>query len=194
MPYIDTLIPRKVAEKKGIQPWGEGRNFRSGKPAKPGPPLSTALAAGAGTPFASKVGPFLSPLGYPCHAPPYGHISAVDLRTHQIVWRHPIGTTHGVAPLGISLPMGMFNLGGTLVTRGGLVFIGAVIDGYFRAFDEATGKELWRDKLPVPAQAGPMTYTSPKTGRQFVVIAAGGHTALKTPVGDYVVAYALPTS
>jgi quinoprotein glucose dehydrogenase len=85
----------------------------------------------------------------------------------------------------------VFNIGGSVTTRGGLVFIGATIDAYLRAFDVETGDELWKGRLPAGGQSNPMSYVSP-SGRQFVVIAAGGHTAMQTKKGDYVLAYALP--
>jgi quinoprotein glucose dehydrogenase len=83
-------------------------------------------------------------------------------------------------------------MGGPLVTDSGLVFIGAALDGYFRAYDIRTGEELWRDALPAGGQANPMTYRVRTDGAQYVVIAAGGHATLGTALGDYVVAYALP--
>jgi quinoprotein glucose dehydrogenase len=86
--------------------------------------------------------------------------------------------------------MGLPNLGGPLVTAGGVVFIGAAMDGYLRAFDVESGAELWSVRLPAGGNANPMTYTA--DGRQYVVIAAGGHGKLGTRRGDWVVAYALP--
>ena len=88
--------------------------------------------------------------------------------------------------------MGLPNLGGPLVTAGGLVFIGAAMDDYLRAFDVETGAELWRDRLPAGGNAKPMTLPRRANGRQYVVIAAGGHGKLGTARGDFVVAYALP--
>jgi quinoprotein glucose dehydrogenase len=84
---------------------------------------------------------------------------------------------------------GSVNLGGPTTTGGGLVFIAATIDGMFRAFDVESGELLWQDPLPAGGQATPMTYAV--DGRQFVVIAAGGHSRLGTPRGDFVIAYAL---
>jgi len=95
-------------------------------------------------------------------------------------------------PLGLPLDMGMPNFGGSLVTGSGLVFIGASHDATFRAYDVNTGKALWQQRLPAGGQANPMTFRSPKTGRQFVVIAAGGHKLLRASPGDAVVAFALP--
>jgi glucose dehydrogenase len=94
--------------------------------------------------------------------------------------------------LSLALPTGVFSMGGAAVTRGGVAFIGAAIDGYLRAYDIETGRELWKADLPAGGQANPMTYVSRRTGRQYVVIAAGGHSGLKTQPGDYLVAYALP--
>ena len=84
------------------------------------------------------------------------------------------------------------NVAGSVVTAGGLVFIGAATDDFLRAFAVKSGKELWRGHLPAGGQAAPMTYVSNRTGRQYVLIAAGGHQLLKTTIGDSLVAYALP--
>jgi quinoprotein glucose dehydrogenase len=92
----------------------------------------------------------------------------------------------------LPLLMGVPNIGGSITTSGGLVFNGSTVDLYLRAYDQRTGAELWKAPLPAGGQATPMTYLSARSGRQFVVIAAGGHGGLQTPQGDYVVAYALP--
>ena len=148
-----------------------------------------------GTPYAVDKNRFLSPLGIPCQAPPYGSLTAIDMKTQQIAWQVPVGTVQDTGPFGIKMrmpmPIGMPTLGGTLSTQGGLVFIAGTQDYYLRAFDTADGKEAWKARLPVGSQGGPMTYRSPKTGRQYVVISAGG--ARQSPDrGDYVIAYALP--
>jgi PQQ enzyme repeat len=83
-------------------------------------------------------------------------------------------------------------LGGPTVTKGGLIFIGAAMDNYLRAIDVETGNELWKGRLPAGGQATPMTYRLTENGRQYVVIAAGGHGRLGTDIGDSVVAFALP--
>ncbi len=149
----------------------------------------------AGTPWGIEMGRFLSPLGIPCQEPPYGTISAIDLATRKVAWSMPLGTTQDTGPLGIAthlpMPIGMPTRGGPVTTSTGLVFIAASQDFYIRALDVRTGKELWKGRLPVGAEATPMTYISPKSGRQFVVISAGGNSAT-TKKGDYVVAYALP--
>ena len=126
-----------------------------------------------------------------CNAPPWGKLTAIDLASRRIIWQHSFGSTRDHAPLGIAVP-GAPNIAGSVVTAGGLLFIGASIDHYIRAFDTRTGAELWRARLPAGGQAAPMSYVSHRTGRQYVVIAAGGHQALRTGTGDYVIAYALP--
>lgn len=143
-----------------------------------------------GTPYGVSLLPMLSPLGIPCEAPPWGHLTAIDLKARKVLWQRPLGTTRDSAPLGIPVP-GVFNIGGSVTTQSGLTFIAATLDDYLRAFDVGSGKELWRGRLPAGGQATPMTYTSSKTGRQYVVIAAGGHGFLGSTPGDYVVAFAL---
>ncbi|MBB5517606.1 pyrroloquinoline quinone-dependent dehydrogenase [Amphiplicatus metriothermophilus] len=143
-----------------------------------------------GAPYAMRRQMMLSPLGLPCNPPPWGELHAVDLGAGEIAWSAPLGTTEELAPLGLALKTGTPNAGGPLVTAGGLVFIGAAMDDYLRAFDAATGAELWQGRLPAGGQASPMTYEW--RGRQYVVIAAGGHSEAGTRKGDYVVAFALP--
>jgi quinoprotein glucose dehydrogenase len=148
------------------------------------------------TPYAILTGAFLSPLRVPCTSPPYGRLSAVDLLSGKLLWSQPFGTARNAGPFGIRsqlpLVMGVPNVGGAVVTAGGVLFIGASQDGYFRVFETATGKELWRYDLPASAAATPMTYISADSGRQFVVIAAGGHMAINAPPGDYILGFALP--
>ncbi len=131
----------------------------------------------------------------PCHAPPWGKLVAIDLRSRQILWQRPLGTTRDTGPFGthvnLPLPTGVFNIGGNTATASGLIFIGATTDQYLRAFDERTGEKLWEARLPAGGQATPMTYMG-DDGRQYVVIAAGGHGGLRTRLGDYLMAYALP--
>jgi quinoprotein glucose dehydrogenase len=148
--------------------------------------------AQAGTPYGmNRDGVVRSPLGVPCSPPPWGTLTAVDLETGAVVWEVPLGTIRDIAPLPIPARLGTPNLGGPVATAGGLVFIGAAMDDYLRAFDTETGEELWKGRLPAGGQATPMTYRLPG-GRQHVVIAAGGHGGAGTTLGDYVVAFALP--
>jgi quinoprotein glucose dehydrogenase len=130
-----------------------------------------------------------SPSGTPCNAPPWGTTEAVDLFTGKIVWDVPLGSMAGAkgAP---GKDTGSLNLGGPMVTAGGVVFTSATIDPYLHGFDVESGKELWKFQLPAAAQATPMTYTL--NGKQYLVIAAGGHGKLGSKMGDYVLAFTLP--
>lgn len=143
-----------------------------------------------GTPYAVRKSFLLSPLGAPCTRPPWGGLTAVDVVNARILWDVPLGSLEDQLPVPLPLRLGTPGMGGPIVTGGGLVFIAAAMDSRFRAFDLATGRELWSDKLPADAQATPMTYEA--DGRQYVVIAAGGHGQLHNRRGDYVIAYALP--
>ncbi|CAN5262452.1 glucose/quinate/shikimate family membrane-bound PQQ-dependent dehydrogenase [soil metagenome] len=145
-----------------------------------------------GAPFGMRRQVLLSKTGLPCNPPPWGQLHAIDMRTGKVLWDVPLGTTRDKAP-GSQLVLrhsGMPNFGGPITTASGLVFIGAAMDNYLRAFDAATGKELWRGRLPAGGQATPMTYVW--KGRQYVVIAAGGHSKTDTKRGDQIIAYALP--
>ncbi len=148
-----------------------------------------------GTPYAMRNFPILSPFGAPCSPPPWGTIVGVDLETGKIAWEKPLGTIRDQAPFPIWLwpgfrALGAPNLGGPVVTASGLVFIAATTDRYLRAFDSETGEELWRHRLPFTGNATPMTYRLGQGGRQFVVIAAGGH--VWSEPGDALMAFALP--
>ena len=143
-----------------------------------------------GAPYAMSRQPILSPLGLPCSPPPWGVIAGIDLAAGQIVWRRPFGTTRDLAPGGLALKLGTPNFGGPVATKGGLIFIAAAMDNYLRALDIETGKELWKGRLPAGGQATPMTYSW--QGKQYVVIAAGGHGKSGTKVGDNVIAFSLP--
>ena len=154
---------------------------------------NSEFARQAGTPYAMRREPLLSPWGLPCTAPPWGTLVSVDLRRNRIVWQVPLGSTEGIGPwFAPTRNFGMPNMGGPIATAGDLVFVGAAMDSYFRAFDIETGRELWKYRLPAGGQATPMTYRAGRDQRQYVVIAAGGHGGLGTPRGDYVVAFALP--
>jgi membrane-bound PQQ-dependent dehydrogenase (glucose/quinate/shikimate family) len=146
-----------------------------------------------GLPFAVKWGPFLSALAVPCQRPPYGVLTAIDLKTRAILWRRALGDARGSGPfgleLGLPLPLGAPNIGGAVITRSGLIFIAATQDEMFRAIDLTTGRTLWQDHLPASGHATPMTYRG-SDGRQYVLIAAGGK-ALRDKGGDMIVAYRL---
>ncbi len=143
-----------------------------------------------GTPYAVRRGPLLSPLGAPCNSPPWGTLTKVDLASGATVWESSLGTTRDQAPFPMWLSLGAPNLGGALVTAGGLVFIGATTDKFFRAFDARSGEEIWTERLPFTANATPITYRLRADGKQFVAIAAGGH-GWSQP-GDALMAFALP--
>lgn len=158
-----------------------------------------------GTPYAADIRMFMSPLAMPCMRPPYGRIAVVDLQTRQVLWNKRLGTTNESGPfgtkVGVRLPMGVPLAAGSIVTQGGLIFFGGGMDRYFRAFDLKTGDELWRDYLPAPAQATPMSYLSPRTQRQIVVITVPGagrfgmaeseDKSPPDPLGGHIIAYAL---
>ncbi len=145
-----------------------------------------------GAPFGMMRETVLSPFGMPCNPPPWGQLHAVDMHSGTILWSVPLGTSEDMAPFSEYLlgKTGTPNLGGPIATAGGVVFIGAAMDDYLRAFDARTGAELWKGRLPAGGQATPMTYVW--KGRQYVIIAAGGHSKLDTRRGDTVMAFALP--
>ena len=161
-------------------------DFAAAKAANPGEEVSPQ----SGAPFGMIRETLLSPIGTPCNPPPWGTIAALDLQQRRILWQRPLGTTEDIFPLGIALATGTPNLGGPVATAGGLVFIGAAMDRYLRAFDATSGAELWRGRLPAAGMATPMTYIW--QGRQYVVIAAGGHGEVGTETSDAIVAFALP--
>ena len=144
-----------------------------------------------GTPYRWMQKPFLSPLGVPCNAPPWGKLVGVDIAHRKINWSVPLGTGRDFGPLGlhtgIPLRIGTPNVGGSLTTNGDLVFIGAAMDNYLRAFDLRNGSELWRARLPAGAQATPITFT--QGSRQYVVVSSGGHGLLGTTPGDATIAF-----
>jgi quinoprotein glucose dehydrogenase len=132
---------------------------------------------------------FLDPDGYPAVQPPWGTLNAIDLNTGEYAWEIPLGEYPELAAKGMT-STGSENYGGSIVTAGGLIFIGATCyDKKFRAFDKKTGKLLWQASLPAAGNATPATYEI--NGRQFVVIAAGGGKS-KDPSGGTYVAFALP--
>ena len=170
IPYLLKLIPReKLASERTA-----ARDNR----------LEGEFGTQAGTPYAMYREPLMAPnhRGL-CNAPPWGTVTAMDLKAGKILWETPLGSMQAGAPAGSP------NLGGPIITAGGLVFTAAAMDTYLRAFDIETGQEIWKGALPASAQATPMTYSV--GGKQFVVICAGGHGKLGTKQGDAVVAFAL---
>ena len=144
-----------------------------------------------GTPYAMLRRFLQSPSDLPCGAPPWGTLTAVDMAKGTIRWQVPLGSMQNFGGTHGSVPPGSISLGGPITTEGGVAFIAGATDARIRAFDVETGKELWSASLPAAGNATPMTYAV--NGRQYLVIAAGGHQAIpEEPTGDSVVAFALP--
>jgi quinoprotein glucose dehydrogenase len=130
----------------------------------------------------------------PCYKGPYGSLVAVDVNKGEIAWTSTLGINEAFAPLGdVGVKSGTRNIGGSIATAGGLIFIGATNDRRFRAFDAKTGRELWSAELPASAHSTPMTFMG-KDGSQYVVVAASGGTAVGVglTISDALVAYRLP--
>jgi quinoprotein glucose dehydrogenase len=177
--FVSKLIPRANDTIQYVQ---------GGKPPEGALP---ALNENFGAPFAVKMHPFTSPLGVPCQAPPWGYVAAADLRTGEVIWQHKNGTVRDSSPLPLPFKMGVPNLGGPIVTGGGVAFLSGTIDNYVRGYDISNGAQLWESRLPAGGQATPMTYRG-NDGRQYLLVVAGGHGSLGTKAGDYLIAYALP--
>ena len=190
IPYRSRLVPRDEAPS-----WLHKPPVHGVAPEPGDTPIDYWYNAQIGTPFALHTRPFLGPLGAPCTQPPWGFLVAIDLDAAKVLWRRTIGTTRDIGPMGqatgLPLPIGTPNTAGSLVTAGGLVFFSGTLDTYLRAYDIATGEQLWRARLPAGGQATPMSYVG-RDGRQYVVIAAGGHVGMQTTPGDSIIAFALP--
>ncbi len=144
----------------------------------------------AGTPYLAENYFLLSIFGAPCVPPPWGRLTGIDLAEGTMKWQVALGSIENDMPLLIPWELGTPGAGGAIITAGGLAFIAATMDDKFRAFDSETGEKLWQVGLPAGGNATPMSYEA--GGRQFVVLAAGGHPLYETTPGDYVIAYALP--
>ncbi len=150
--------------------------------------------AQAGAPYGLFRNFIQAPSDLPCSPPPWGLLTAVDLAQGKIRWQVPLGSMQDFGGRHPPVPPGAISLGGPIVTAGGLVFIAGTVDSFIRAFDIETGRELWKAPLPAGGAATPMTYRARPGGRQFLVIAAGGHSKVpEEPQGDSLVAFALPT-
>ena len=184
LPSLVELVPREEAAARGLTRFDGSKGQGSGNHPQDN------------TPYAANAGPFLSPLGMPCTAPPWGLLTAVDLVSGRVIWSQPIGTGRDSGPFGVEshlpITLGVPMSGGSITTRSGLVFIGATAERTFRAFDVATGEELWQARLPAAGVATPMTFLSPVSSRQFVVIAAGGRPGMVSRLSTKIVAYVLP--
>jgi quinoprotein glucose dehydrogenase len=188
MPNYVRLVPRAEANRRGWSPRDQARGNIGGAEGAGDPQAHTPYAidvnAGWRLPFT----------GMLCKQPPYGGIRAIDMATGKTIWDRPFGQARTNGPFGIPsmlpIDIGTPNNGGAVVTASGLIFIAAATDNLIRAIDLRTGKMLWSDVLPAGGQATPMTYSV--GGKQYLVIYAGGHHFMETPVGDEVIAYALP--
>ena len=143
-----------------------------------------------GTPYAMSRQFFLSPAGRPCVAPPWGELVAINADTGAIAWRTVLGDLRDVAKVASPTPTGSPNLGGPVTTETGLVFVGATLDPFIRAFTTRDGKEAWSARLPTSARATPMIFTDQK-GEQTIVIAAGGHDTPLSRLDTKLVAFKL---
>jgi quinoprotein glucose dehydrogenase len=183
MADYDQFITRAEADAEHL--------FISGDPRKGKTPPGAAMA---GTPYGVHWHGFLTGLGIPCQRPPYGFLTAVELKTGKVLWQHTLGNASNSGPFGIALglplQLGTPNIGGSIVTKGGVIFIAATQDKYFRAVNEQTGKVLWEVQLPAGGHATPMTYLG-RDGRQYVLITAGGSTSFGTGTSDAFIAYRL---
>ena len=142
------------------------------------------------SPWGGAVGRFWNPeTKVPCSAPPFGELVAVNVNTGDVAWRVPIGYLPALKDKGIT-NTGSLSLGGGIATASGLFFIGATVDGQFRAFETKTGRQLWEAPLDAPAHSVPMTFMG-KDRRQYVVVAAGGAGYLQSPAGTKIQAFAL---
>jgi quinoprotein glucose dehydrogenase len=177
LPFEVRLVPRADSAARG-QGAAQERISEKGE-----------YAPQTGAPYGMFRRPLLSPGNLPCVPPPWGTLAAVDLNRGTIRWQVPLGTFNLGGPNG---PRGTISVGGPIVTAGDLAVIaGTFLDPHIRAFDVETGRELWSAVLPAPGHATPMTYLF--HGKQYVVIAAGGHSKLsEEPLSDAVVAFALP--
>lgn len=179
LPFVSKLVPRPNDTALMVQ--------------TDGPPSGAlpALNENFGAPFAVALSAFTSPFGFPCTAPPWGYVAGADLASGKIVWQHRNGTVRDLAPVPLPFRMGVPNLGGPIVTGGGVAFLSGTLDYYVRGYDVSSGRQLWESRLPAGGQATPMTYTG-ADGRQYLLVIAGGHGSTHTKAGDYVIAYALP--
>ncbi|WP_313396425.1 glucose/quinate/shikimate family membrane-bound PQQ-dependent dehydrogenase [Atlantibacter hermannii] len=183
LPFVSKLMPR-----------GPDNPMEPSDPPHAASGQETGIQPQYGVPYGVTLNPFLSPFGLPCKQPAWGYISALDLKTNEVVWKKRIGTPRDSLPFSLPFPLpfnlGMPMLGGPISTAGNVLFIGATVDNYLRAYNMTNGEKLWEGRLPAGGQATPMTYEV--NGKQYVVISAGGHGSFGTKMGDYIVAFALP--
>ena len=169
MPFVATLIPREQCD-------GSPRQWPQ-----------------RGTPYCIKMELLASPLKAPCVSPPWQTLAAVDLNSGQIKWQVPLGNFEDSVPLVGRWFEGTPGFGGPLLTASGLIFIAAGGDYSLRAIDADNGEELAKLKLPTQAASVPMSYRVREDGKQYVVLAVGGHWTGAAPAGDHLMAFALKT-
>ncbi|MQW86694.1 glucose/quinate/shikimate family membrane-bound PQQ-dependent dehydrogenase [Sinorhizobium saheli] len=172
--FTSRLVPREEIPPKGADEKGSEQGLNRNE----------------GAPYGVYMGPFLGPLQIPCQAPPWGYVAGADLRTGRVAYRHRNGTVYDMTPLPLPFKLGVPGIGGPMITRGGLAFLGATVDNFLRAYDVTTGDQVWQARLPAGGQSTPMTYMA--GDKQYVLIVAGGHGSIGTKPGDYVIAYSLP--
>lgn len=154
-------------------------------------PSPAALSLSEPTiPLTLQKDPFLSPLGLPCQEPPWGLVAGVDLRSGKVIWQRRNGTVRDSSPLPLPFTMGVPDLGGPILTAGGVAFMSGTLDQYLRAIDVSSGAELGRWRLPAGGQATPITYLDSQ-GRQIVLVVAGGNQPLGSRTGNTILAFAL---
>ncbi|UJJ32526.1 membrane-bound PQQ-dependent dehydrogenase, glucose/quinate/shikimate family [Halopseudomonas maritima] len=177
LPMVQRLVKREEAD-KDLEYTGESGYFF---------PMS-------GTPYIMERFPFFSPLMIPCREPIWGAYSGIDLVSGKQLWQQPAGTAKDIAlgnvQPGLAFQVGLPPLGGATVTRSGLAFAGGFQDFYLRAYETATGRELWKGRLPTGTQAFPITYQG-TDGQQYVVVSASGARGNPVQWGDYIIAFAL---
>jgi quinoprotein glucose dehydrogenase len=170
---IYRLIPRDQYEKLSAQPGAHEQGYF---------PMT-------GAPYGFQLQTFLNPLGMPCWNGPYGTLSSYDLNTGKLNWRLPFGQ---VQKWGFYMPQswGSVTIGSPVITKSGVIFIGASMDSRVRAIDLKSGKVLWESLVDAPSVSEPAVYTY--KGKEYALFAAGGNSILEPKVGDELVAYALP--
>lgn len=144
-----------------------------------------------GAPFSMSRQFFMAPSGIPCVAPPWGELVAVRVDTGEIAWRTTLGDLRDTVGLASMPPTGSPNLGGAVVTTTGLIFIGATVDPFVRAFEAKSGRQVWEARLPTSARATPLLFTT-ESGREMMALAAGGHDTPLSHPGTTLVVFALP--
>jgi quinoprotein glucose dehydrogenase len=188
MPNHNRLVHREEVDRLGVRaiddPLGQAEDAPEDIAPQLGVPYGIDVNAGWRVKFT----------GLLCKQPPYGGIRAIDVATGRTLWDKPFGTARKNGPFGIPsylpIDIGTPNNAGAVLTASGLVFIAAATDDLIRAIDIETGEVLWEDALPAGGQATPMTFEV--GGRQYLVMMAGGHHFMETPIGDHVIGYALP--